>query len=82
MIDSKGQKEPQPKIVVDPKSTDPKSSGPKRSTGKVATMSGTVPSQDRIRVRAYELYQSRGREPGQDEQDWLRAEREILKRER
>ncbi|MGD0467024.1 MAG: DUF2934 domain-containing protein [Terriglobales bacterium] len=82
MIDSKVQKQPQPKIVIDPKSTDPKSSTPRSSIGKVAIMSDTVPSQDRIRVRAYELYQSRGREPGQDEQDWLRAEREILKRER
>jgi hypothetical protein len=42
-------------------------------------MPGTVPSQDRIRERAYELYENRGREPGRDEQDWLRAEREILK---
>ena len=24
----------------------------------------------------YELYDSRGREPGQDEQDWLRAEQD------
>jgi hypothetical protein len=77
MIDSKAQKQPTPKIVVGPKS-----SGPKSSTGNVAMMPDTVPSQNRIRVRAYELYQSRGREPGQDEQDWLRAEREILKRER
>ena len=76
MIDSKVQKQPQPKIVIDPKSTDPKS-----SIGKVATMSNAVPSKDRIRVRAYELYQSRGREPGQDEQDWLRAEQEFLKRQ-
>jgi hypothetical protein len=45
-------------------------------------MPETVPSQEKIRERAYELYQGRGREPGQDEQDWLRAEREILKRER
>jgi hypothetical protein len=30
-----------------------------------------------IRERAYELYEGRGREPNQDEQDWLRAEREI-----
>jgi hypothetical protein len=30
-----------------------------------------------IRARAYDLYESRGREPGQDEQDWLRAEQEI-----
>jgi hypothetical protein len=72
MIDTKGHKQPKPKIVV----------GPKSSTGKVAMMPDTVPSQDRIRVRAYELYQSRGREPGQDERDWLRAEQEILKRER
>jgi hypothetical protein len=42
-------------------------------------MPDTVPSQDMIRVRAYELYESRGRENGQDEQDWLRAEQEILK---
>ena len=45
-------------------------------------MPHTAPSQDIIRERAYELYESRGRESGQDEQDWLRAEREILKRER
>jgi hypothetical protein len=45
-------------------------------------MPESVPSHEKIRARAYELYQGRGREPGQDEQDWLRAEREILKRER
>jgi hypothetical protein len=72
MIDPKAQKQPKPKIVV----------GPKSSPGKVATMPNTVPSQDRIRERAYELYERRDREPGQDQQDWLRAEREILKRER
>jgi hypothetical protein len=31
-----------------------------------------------IKARAYELYENRGREPGQDEQDWLRAEQEML----
>lgn len=41
----------------------------------------SVPSQDRIRERAYELYENRGCEPGQDEQDWLCAERELLKQE-
>ena len=30
----------------------------------------------------YELYESRGREPDQDEQDWLRAELEILPQQR
>jgi hypothetical protein len=72
MIDPKTQKQPKPKIVV----------GPKSSPGKVAMMLDTIPSQDRIRERAYALYESRGGEAGQDEQDWLRAEQEILKRER
>ncbi len=45
-------------------------------------MPDTVPSPDRVRERAYELYEARGRELGQAEQDWFRAEREILNRER
>jgi ABC-type tungstate transport system permease subunit len=72
MSSLKTQKQPQPKIVVDPKS----------SPGKVARMTNVVPAHDRIRERAYELYESRGRKPGQDEQDWLHAEREILDRKR
>jgi hypothetical protein len=35
-------------------------------------------SQDKIRARAYALYEARNHEPGQQEQDWLRAEREII----
>jgi Protein of unknown function (DUF2934) len=72
MSSLKTQKQPQPKIVV----------GPKSSPNKVARMPDTVPSQDRIRERAYELYESRGRNPGQDEQDWLHAEHEIFNQER
>ena len=71
MIDPKVNKQPQPKSAA----------GPKRSPGKVAMMPDPVPSQDMIRTRAYELYENRGREPGLDEQDWLRAEGEILKLE-
>jgi DUF2934 family protein len=70
MIDRKVHQQPQAKIVV----------SPKNSPGKVTMVPNTVPSQDRIKERAYELYESRGREPGQDEQDWLRAEQELLKR--
>ena len=33
-----------------------------------------------IRFRAYELYQQRGCTPGQEEQDWFAAEREVLSR--
>ena len=32
---------------------------------------------DEIRARAYELYEQRGREHGNDVEDWLRAEKEI-----
>jgi len=70
MIDPKAHTQPKTKIAV----------GPKGFPGNVAMMSHTVPSQNMIRERAYELYESRGREPGQDEQDWLRAEQEITKR--
>jgi hypothetical protein len=36
--------------------------------------------EDRIRVRAYELYQARGGENGHDLEDWLRAEEEVTER--
>jgi hypothetical protein len=58
----------------------PKTLGRSRnSPGHLAVMPDFVPSQDLIRARAYELYEGRGRATGQDEQDWLRAEQEILK---
>ena len=71
MIDPKATKHTQAKIAVRRKS----------SSGKVAMMPEPKRSQDMIRERAYELYEKRGREPGRDEQDWLRAEREILNAE-
>jgi hypothetical protein len=33
-----------------------------------------------IRVRAYELYENRGREDGHDLDDWLTAEQEVRNR--
>jgi len=33
-----------------------------------------------IRQRAYEIYEERGCTPGQEGEDWLRAEREVLGR--
>lgn len=39
-------------------------------------------SRVRIAERAYELYLARGRSDGQDWEDWLVAEREILNGER
>ncbi len=42
----------------------------------------TAPSEpqnleEEIRLRAYELYEERGREDGRDVEDWLRAEEEV-----
>ena len=34
----------------------------------------------KIRMRAYELYEQRGCTPGQESEDWLAAEREVLAR--
>jgi hypothetical protein len=34
--------------------------------------------QEQIRTRAYELYEKRGEEEGNDVEDWLTAEIEIL----
>lgn len=34
-------------------------------------------TRDEIARRAYEIYTTRGRKPGHDIEDWLRAEREL-----
>lgn len=44
----------------------------------VSTPSGNL--EEQIRRRAYELYELRGREDGFAEEDWARAEREVLGR--
>jgi len=70
MIDLKVGRQPKPNTVAEPK----------RFPEKVSTTPDTVHLEERIRARAYDLYEIRGREPGQDEQDWLRAEQEIVNR--
>jgi hypothetical protein len=37
------------------------------------------PLQERIRQRAYELYEQRGREDGRDFDDWVAAESEVTR---
>lgn len=36
-----------------------------------------APSDEAIRVRAYELFERRGGEPGHELEDWLTAEQEL-----
>jgi hypothetical protein len=70
MIDSQVQKQPKAKTVA----------APNNPTSKVAAMPATVTAHNGIRERAYELFESRGRAFGYEQQDWLRAEQEILQR--
>jgi hypothetical protein len=72
MFDPKAHKQPKAPVVAPSKS----------SPGRLTLTPDAVPSASKIRERAYELYESRGRETGQDEQDWLRAEQELLQPKR
>jgi DUF2934 family protein len=47
----------------------------KKSPGTVTSEAEDIESQ--IRLRAFELYQDRGRKDGHELEDWLRAEDEI-----
>jgi hypothetical protein len=50
----------------------------KSSPAKAVAESHAGASQELVRARAYEIYESRGNENGQDKQDWFHAEQEIL----
>ena len=47
---------------------------------KTASAPTPIDLEAQIRTRAYELYQERGCAPGQENDDWLRAEHEVLAR--
>jgi hypothetical protein len=51
-------------------------------TTKRSARAGTIPDptqlEKQIRLRAYALYESRGREDGHHLDDWLQAEAEVL----
>jgi hypothetical protein len=51
---------------------------------KPLTMVSSEPSnlEEKIRGRAYELYEQRGREDGHEAEDWLRAEEEVKGKQR
>jgi hypothetical protein len=50
---------------------------PKKSPTSVTREPQEVELEHQISLRAYELYEARGREDGNDSEDWLRAEEEI-----
>jgi hypothetical protein len=42
------------------------------------TSKNSIPTEDLIRIRAYEIYQRRGQQEGHEVDDWLAAEVEVL----
>jgi hypothetical protein len=52
---------------------------PKNATKKLPTAvtSDEQELENQIRLRAYELYEARGRLDGHEEEDWFRAKEEI-----
>ena len=50
-------------------------SSPARSVSRTARRH---PAREEIELRAYQIYLGRGGAQGQDLEDWLRAERELL----
>jgi hypothetical protein len=48
------------------------------ATGKAPRKTGS-PAHEEIEFRAYQIYLDRGGEHGRDVEDWLQAERELLK---
>lgn len=55
-------------------------SGPGGATGSTNVQVVRRPSADEIRKRAYELFCARKGQGGSPEEDWLRAERELMAR--
>jgi hypothetical protein len=45
----------------------------------VIPMPVAAPTSEEIAQRAYEIFQTRGGEPGHDLDDWLQAESELLR---
>jgi DUF2934 family protein len=68
--------------VKTPRSTSKKNGNGSESQVAPEVKKNIIPInlEDEIRRRAYEIYEQRGRTPGNQHEDWLRAEREILAR--
>jgi hypothetical protein len=45
---------------------------------RVTSSSDAAELENKIRERAHQIYESRGCEPGKDQQDWIQAEHDIL----
>ncbi len=60
------------------KSTSKQATNGKRSSKTAVKVVNAVPSENDIRLRAYQIYQEQGSEPGHDLEYWLQAENELM----
>ena len=69
-------------VQVTPETTFQASVSDAKFTAPSETRRNVVPInlEDEIRRRAYEIFEERGGVPGNEHEDWLRAEREVLAR--
>jgi len=67
-----------PRVQKQPKAN--KVAASKASPASEKTTHGIGLPDRAIRERAFQMYESRGSQPGHDIQDWLRAEQQILAR--
>ena len=51
---------------------------PTMSAGTLKMSPNDAQAQDRIALRAYELYEQRGRQEGRALEDWVNAERQLV----
>ncbi len=49
----------------------------KKNGKRTAEQAQPEPSEDQIRIRAYEIYIARNGGPGNEIEDWLQAEKEL-----
>jgi len=52
----------------------------KSSMGSEPRTAESSPTREEIELRAYQIYMERGGADGQDVEDWLQAERELVER--
>ena len=53
------------------------SNPPKKSPTSVTSEPPDIELEDQIRLRAYQLYEERGREDGHEQEDWFRAKEDL-----
>ncbi|MGH9421127.1 MAG: DUF2934 domain-containing protein [Thermoanaerobaculia bacterium] len=59
-----------------------KITAPSERSQEPHSQAAELAASDAVAVRAYELFEQRGREPGRDVDDWLRAEHEVAEMRR